>query len=457
MLTRLKRSWGQDWRPSWRRWDRLGLRLFLLMWASLALSHLAAWSLVSQTLRHGGTMPQAGTHPSVSPAGEVLSGRPLREEQAVPGDWPPANGAGGLPSAGALPPGLPSDQVGQRHGVDPQDGWAAGREDAGAMDHGHHGPAAPAFPPRSWMPPMEDAQHWPTFPSLPPPLPWRSGILDYGVRLLVIALAAWWGSRWLARPVRRLVRSAQDLTPALAQGRPAPQLQEDSGTREVREAAVVFNRMAAELSSQFEERGLMIAAISHDLRTPLTRMRLRLETGEVEAGVRERCVEDIREMNRLVESVVEVFRPVVAVPPQRVDLAALAQSVVDDQAEAGAQVSFLGPSAIVTADPVALRRVLDNLIVNALRYAGSARVSVDAASDGVRLIVDDDGPGIPEGELERVRQPFRRIEGSRNRATGGTGLGLYIASELARRQGARLALANRPEGGLRAEVAFGRA
>ena len=296
--------------------------------------------------------------------------------------------------------------------------------------------------------------HLPLSPALPPSLPWRTGLLDYGVRLLVIALAAWWGSRWLALPVRRLVGAAQRLTPALAQGRPAPRLAEDEGTREVREAAAVFNRMAAELSGQFEERGLMIAAISHDLRTPLTRMRLRLETGEVEAGVRERCVEDIREMNRLVESVIEVFRPADAAPARRVDLAALAQSAVDDLAEAGAAVSFDGPAAVVAADPVALRRVVDNLVGNALRYAGNARVSVELSAGVTRLVVEDDGPGIPEAELERVRQPFRRVEGSRNRDTGGTGLGLYIAQQLVRRQGAVLALSNRLEGGLRAEVVF---
>jgi signal transduction histidine kinase len=294
----------------------------------------------------------------------------------------------------------------------------------------------------------------PTFPSLPPNLPWASSLIDYGVRLLVIALAAWWGSRWLAQPVRRLVAAAQALTPALAQGRPAPELDEADGTREVRDAASVFNRMAAELSGQFEERGLMIAAISHDLRTPLTRMRLRLETGEVETQVRDRCVDDIREMNRLVESVIEIFRPAETAPPQRVDLSALAQSAVDDLAEAGASVSFEGPPAVVSADPVALRRVVDNLVGNALRYAGQARVSVDLSAGVTRLVVEDDGPGIPEAELQRVRQPFRRVESSRNRATGGTGLGLYIAQQLVRRQGALLVLGNRPGGGLRAEVVF---
>jgi signal transduction histidine kinase len=368
-----------------RNWDRLGLRLFLLMWAALALSHLAAWSLVSLAL-HG----------------------PAPVERRGP---PPLHAEGRPP--------MPA--------------------------HDSFDVAGPRREPPAGMP---------TFPSLPPELPWRASLVDYGVRLLVIALAAWWGSRWLAGPVRRLVSAAQQLTPALAQGRPAPALSEDAGTREVRDAAAVFNRMAAELSGQFEERGLMMAAISHDLRTPLTRMRLRLETGEVEARVRERCIDDLREMNRLVESVIDVFRPAEAAAPQRVDLAALAQSAVDDLAETGAKVSFEGPPAVVSADPVALRRVVDNLVGNALRYAGNARVSVDLAAGVTRLVVEDDGPGIPQAELERVRQPFRRVESSRNRETGGTGLGLYIAQQLVRRQGAVLGLSNRPEGGLRAEVVF---
>lgn len=370
-----------------KAWDRLGLRLFLLMWAALALSHLAAWLLVSQTLQGGAERRPGPLRP------------PLQADSAHP-----------MP-----PPGLFDESAG---------------------------------------PPPRARGRVPTFPSLPPELPWHAGLIDYGVRLLLIGLAAWWGSRWLATPVRRLVSAAQQLTPALAQGRPAPVLDEAAGTREVRDAASVFNRMAAELSGQFEERGLMMAAISHDLRTPLTRMRLRLETGEVEARVRERCIDDLREMNRLVESVIEVFRPEAAAPTQRVDLAALAQSAVDDLAETGADVRFDGPSAIVNADPLALRRVLDNLVGNALRYAGSARVRVDLGAGVTRLVVEDDGPGIPEAELARVLQPFRRVEVSRNRETGGAGLGLYIAQQLVRRQGAVLALSNRREGGLRAEVVF---
>ncbi|MFG6465111.1 ATP-binding protein [Roseateles sp. BYS87W] len=406
----------------WRRWDGLGLRLFLLMWVALALSHFVAWSLVVQTFS-----PKPGPVPTLAsgPMGDAANGPPPRPPHERGGPGARGDRPNQRPDAGPMPPPF---------GPPP------------GADAGGPGPQGPV--------PVLGPGRLPTFPSLPPSLPWTSSLLDYGVRLLVIALAAWWGSRWLAAPVRRLVSAAQALTPALAQGRAAPVLAEDQGTREVREAAAVFNRMAAELSGQFEERGLMMAAISHDLRTPLTRMRLRLETGEVEAKVRERCIDDLREMNRLVESVIEVFRPAEAVALQRVDVSALAQSAVDDLAETGADVQFEGPAAVVSADPVALRRVVDNLVGNALRYAGHARVRVDLSAGVTRLVVDDHGPGIPEAELERVRQPFRRVEGSRNRETGGTGLGLYIAQQLVRRQGAVLALSNRPEGGLRAEVVF---
>ncbi len=385
-----------------RRWDQLGLRLFVLMWLALVLSHGVAWLLVT---RVGGALPAM-----------------TRSAPGMPGD-----------AAGPPPMPLPHDAFDGERRPPPREGFGPG-------------PGGPG--------PGMGAARMPTFPSLPPTLTLRGSLIDYGVRLIVIALAAWWGSRWLARPVRRLVNAAQALTPALAQGRPAPALSEDEGTTEVREAAAVFNRMAAELSGQFEERGLMIAAISHDLRTPLTRMRLRLETGDVEPGVRDRCVDDIREMNRLVESVIEVFRPADAAQAQRVDLSSLAQSAVDDLAETGAAVRFEGPPAVITADPLALRRVVDNLVGNALRYAGNADVRVELSAGVTRLVVEDNGPGIPEAELERVRQPFRRVETSRNRDTGGTGLGLYIAQQLVRRQGAVLVLSNRPEGGLRAEVVF---
>ncbi|HEU5296463.1 MAG TPA: ATP-binding protein [Burkholderiaceae bacterium] len=184
-------------------------------------------------------------------------------------------------------------------------------------------------------------------------------------------------------------------------------------------------------------------------------MRLRLEAADVGAALRERCSTDIAGMNTLIDSVLEVFRPdapTAQTAATRIDLAALAQSAVDDLADAGADVAFEGPTVVITARPLPLRRVLDNLIGNALRYAGHARVRLEHDALATVLAVEDNGPGIPQAELERVLQPFRRVERSRNPATGGTGLGLYIANELARREGATLSLHNRPQGGLRAEL-----
>ena len=372
-------------REGWRRWDTLGLRLFVLMWVALVVSHFAAFSIVTS-----GAPP---VHAFDEPPDDAPFGSP-----GPPGPMP------------------------------------------------RHVPTLPSLPPG---PAMTDR------PRAGPGIPMGSWLLDYAVRLLVIGAAAWWGSRWLARPVHRLVQAADTLDPALARGQAPPRLDEGDGTREVREAADVFNRMASLLQARFEERGLMIAAISHDLRTPLTRMRLRLEGPEVSASLRERCSADIGSMNSLIDSVLEVFRPDAPTAQNaatRIDLAALAQSAVDDLADGGADVGFEGPHAVITARPLPLRRVLDNLIGNALRYAGQARVCIEHDAHATVLAVEDDGPGIPPAELERVLQPFRRVESSRNPATGGAGLGLYIASELARREGATLRLANRPQGGLRAEL-----
>lgn len=366
------------------RLDTLALRLFLLMWLALAISHAGAWLVVT---RSAALWPPS---------------------QHGPGDLPPPS-----PSAGPAPPP----------------------------------------PPRSGSgPPM------PTFPSLPPELPTHAMVLDYAVRLVLIALCAWWGSRWLARPMKRLVAASDALVPALSRGEVPPQLDESSGTHEVRAAASVFNRMAAQIRQLFEGRGLMIAAISHDLRTPLTRMRMRVETADLDGGVRQRCVADLREMNALIDTVLEVFRGSSrdgGLATRRTDIGALLQALVDDRAEVGGDVVFEGPAAEADTDPLALRRLVGNLVDNALRYAGTAgttRVVLRAEPQALVITVDDRGPGIPAGRLNEMLQPFVRLDGSRNTAGGGTGLGLFIAHELAQRLGGSLSLANRAGGGLRAEV-----
>ena len=318
-----------------------------------------------------------------------------------------------------------------------------------------------------------------TFPSLPPTpgvpamrgadavlrLPMQVLLLDYGVRMLVIALAAWWGSRWLAAPMRRLVAASGSLGSSVMVEAAPPVLDERRGTREVREAAHVFNVMARRLSAQFRARGLMVAAMSHDLRTPLTRLRLRIDGMDTDAIVQQRSADDIREMNELIDTVLGVFRGDAlgsAEPLQDTSIGTLVQSLTDDLVEQGAQVQLSLPqgsdgAAVARAEPAALRRVVTNLLSNALRYAGAAEVSVQAAGKHVRIVIDDTGPGIAPAHLESVFEPFYRVDPSRNRHTGGTGLGLYIARELSQRQGALLSLANRPGGGLRAEICLPRA
>jgi len=315
----------------------------------------------------------------------------------------------------------------------------------------------------------------PTFPSLPPTpglpdspapagpprgdhatghpsLPTRLLLLDYGVRLLLIGVAAWWGARWLSAPMRRLTSAAQALGASLGGDTPLPRLDETRGTVEVRETAHVFNDMARRLDDQFKARGLLVAAISHDLRTPLTRMRMRLETLAAEPAA-QRCIADVREMDSLIGSVLEVFRGASSGDAvQSTDVAALVQSIVDDLVEQGAAVAVEAGAAIARARPEALRRVLANLLSNALRYG--ERVDARVWRDGARvhITVDDFGPGIPPDQLDAVFQPFYRVDASRSRHTGGTGLGLYIARDLVARQGGTLTLGNRREGGLRAEV-----
>jgi signal transduction histidine kinase len=394
--------------------DTLAKRLFWLLWVALVVSHLVAF--LSVNALHGRE-------------GFGALGRAVERLPPMPG-LPPLGGPGGPPDIGPDgPPLLPPPEPGP-------DGFGAG----------------PAIVLREPMPapgPTDDR-----FAKGPP---WTVIALDLAIRALLIALAAWLGSRWLAKPVARLVRASHRLGDALAQGKALPQIDESRGTREVREAAAVFNRMARELKNQFDARGLMISAISHDLRTPLTRMRMRLETGDAAPALRERCVADIREMDGLIDSVLDLFRGQhAATPLQRTDVAALVQSLVDDLVEQGAAVSAdtaQAAYAVVPADPRALRRVLGNLIGNGLRYGERVRVAVQGDADGaLSIVIDDDGPGIPADGLDAVFEPFVRVEASRNRASGGVGLGLFIARELMRHQGGELRIANRPEGGLRAEV-----
>jgi signal transduction histidine kinase len=284
-------------------------------------------------------------------------------------------------------------------------------------------------------------------------LPTALVLLDYAIRLLIIGLAAWFGARWLSAPMRRLQAASRTLGQSLSRNEAPPQVDERAGTVEVRETAHVFNEMSRQLSDQVNSRALLVAAISHDLRTPLTRIRMRLE-GTEDDPLTARSIADIHEMDDLIESTLEVFRGASTheEPSETTDVHALVQALVDDLADLGQPVTIHGEAAPARVQAASLRRVVSNLVNNALRYGKRADVLVRPLGDSVHIVIEDAGPGIPEAQLDAVMKPFHRLESSRNRLTGGSGLGLYIARDLIARQGGTLALANRAEGGLRATI-----
>ena len=194
----------------------------------------------------------------------------------------------------------------------------------------------------------------------------------------------------------------------------------------------------------------MLAAISHDLKTPITRLRLRAEFID-DDDQRGRMLADLDEMEQMIAATLAFARDDAASEPRlKLDLAAMVQGMVEDMQDLGADCSYDGPEALVIKGrPVALKRAITNLIDNAVKYGGGARVGLADREGVVRLIIDDDGPGIPEAAFERVFAPFVRLETSRSRATGGTGLGLAVARAAALAHGGAIALANRPGGGLR--------
>ncbi|WP_343714390.1 ATP-binding protein [Inquilinus sp.] len=257
--------------------------------------------------------------------------------------------------------------------------------------------------------------------------------------------------RALGTPLRQLVRAAD----AIGRGRPVPVAVE--GPMEVRRLARALNAMQDRLVRLIADQTQALAAVSHDLRTPIGRLRLRTDLLENRA-LQAELQADLDEMEQMVGSVLAYLKGDTDPEPRRaVDLVALLTTLVDAAADAGQDATYDGPDrAVLHARPLALKRAFANLIDNAVAYGGSARVALRDGPAGVTVAIADDGPGIPEAELDRVLQPFQRIEGSRSRATGGVGLGLAIALQAVEREGGRLALVNRPGGGLTAEVTLPR-
>jgi signal transduction histidine kinase len=252
--------------------------------------------------------------------------------------------------------------------------------------------------------------------------------------------------RWVTGPLSTLAGAAEKLGEDINRP-PLP----EAGPLEARRAARAFNTMQQRLSRFISDRTRVLAAMSHDLKTPITRLRLRTELLEDET-LRAKFSKDLGEMESMVAQTLDFMRDASASEPvQRVDLMALLESMQTDYQDMGNTVEVEGRlDAPFGGRPLALRRCLTNLVDNAIRYGKRALVKAEEAPDRITIRVLDEGPGIPAHELEHAFEPFFRGESSRSRETGGTGLGLGIARNIARAHGGELSLKNRPAGGLEA-------
>lgn len=277
-------------------------------------------------------------------------------------------------------------------------------------------------------------------------------LLQLGLLLAAAILVSLYAVSRVTRPLALFAEAAR----ALGRDIRRPPLPE-TGPTEVRRAAHAFNRMQQRLVGFIDNRVRMLAAISHDLKTPVTRLRLRAELlGD--DNLRSQINTDLDEMDAMLTGTLAYLRGEGSgEQAQQVDVDALVASVAADAQDLGREVSTHGKAnAPYPARPHALRRCLDNLVENAVRYGGSAEITVEERPGELVIRVADHGPGLPENELERVFEPFYRVEGSRNRETGGTGLGLASARDVAEAHGGTLTLANRRRGGLEATLALPR-
>jgi two-component system OmpR family sensor kinase len=284
-------------------------------------------------------------------------------------------------------------------------------------------------------------------PSFMPP-PWQQRIVLWLV-LSTVALTplAYLFARRLAKPLALFAAAAE----RLGRDPRAPPLA-IKGPHEIAVAARAFNDMQERLGRYVNDRTAMIGAIAHDLRTPLTRLRFRLETAPDD--LKQKMAADIAEMEAMISGTLAFVRdatqPAAHTP---LELSSLVESLVDEMSETGADVSVEAcDRVIIDGDPIALRRLLNNLLENAVKFGGSARARVIAEPRFAVVEIDDEGPGLPERELERVFEPFYRHEGSRSRNTGGIGLGLAVVRSVARAHGGDATLEARRPRGLTAKV-----
>jgi len=266
---------------------------------------------------------------------------------------------------------------------------------------------------------------------------------------LVLMLSSWFIVRWLTKPLRRLSKAATSLGRDIHQV-PVP----EQGTYEVRETARAFNLMQRRILTFISERDLLFSAISHDLKTPITRLRLRAELLDDEP-TRDKINQDLAELEQLVQGALELARGSdLNEPTGRIKLKPMLEAIQEEVAVLQRQVNIemLYP-VFFSGKPMAFKRCLSNLVHNAVFYGSEAWIKVVDEPDTITIIITDNGPGVPESELEHIFDPFVRLEGSRNRHTGGSGLGMTIARNIVHSHGGEIRLRNLPDQGLEVLIA----
>lgn len=276
---------------------------------------------------------------------------------------------------------------------------------------------------------------------------WMAVLWTTAVAIIVLLVAIVL-VRWLTQPLQQISEAARSFHVSSSAVRVSA-----TGPREIQTLASAFNDMQQRIQSQVRARTHALAAVSHDLRTPLSRIRLRLEELE-DAAIRASLEQDLEEMERMIEATLSYLKGGRSAENiQSVELAALLRSIVDEVTDMGHRAVLWAPnSVVVRGRRLALKRALTNLVDNAVKYGGGATISVQPDADWVAIVIVDNGPGVPEEAVASILEPFFRVENSRNAATGGFGLGLTIASEIIAGHGGNLSLRNGVAGGFEVTV-----
>ncbi|MES3152370.1 sensor histidine kinase [Sphingomonas faeni] len=339
--------------------------------------------------------------------------------------------------------------TGLRPSPDDDDGWAS-NDRSRAMDHamnrrGDRDGAALSIaveqPGRGWL---TITAPWPQ----PGPRLLIALLSQTAILYIIVLLPVLWILRRLSRPLRDLRTAAERFRPG-EPGTPMPA----EGPDDVAALIAAFNALRLRVTAMLDEKDRMLGAIGHDLRTPLAALRVRIESVEDDTD-RAKMIDTVAEMNRTLDDILSLARlgrP--SEPPTDVDLAALVDAVVEDFRDLGCEVSFVEADRLrMRLRPSLMRRAVRNLIENAVKYGVSAEVRVEVGASTVAIVVADHGPGIPEDRMGDVFDAFTRLENSRNRETGGIGLGLSLARAIVREAGGEIRLVNRVDGGLDAII-----